>query len=357
MSTDSRSKTAEKRVSAREGDTGHNNPSRSPKRTKAYSAPKAPPANSIDTEAGTESLRRASRGFGKLLFFSVGLAAAATLVLYLLVLDFLLRMNDLPLFLQVPGWGLLALVAGFVAWALFQTLRFWFSLRAFSQVRVPKPHPRPDDSELADSAEWEQARKVLSKYLKYMTANGAVQERWLQLWPEEPEIQMAEVLSRAERLLEPRSMDTPSWVRELDIQVLGPLDKIADARIRSYAKRVGVKTAISPFPLVDALAVLYNAFLLVQDLAALYGRRLNRYETLFLLGLITFQVYVAGESQELTEAGMSEVHGLVSGGVTNLTSRISAFVSPKLAEGVLNAFVLYRLGRYAKRRFKPLSNA
>ncbi|MCC5835502.1 MAG: YcjF family protein [Opitutales bacterium] len=357
MSTDSKTKTEASRVAAREDDTGHNNPSRPPKKVQSYEAPKSPPKDSGAADSGTEPLRSASRGFGKLLFFSVGLAAAAALVLYLLLLDFLFRMHELPLFLQVPGWALLALVSGFVLWALFQTLRFWFSLRSFSQVRVPKPHPRPDGSSADDAAEWEQSRKVLSKYLKYMTSNRALQERWLELWPEEAEIRMAEVLSRAERLQEPRSLDTPSWIRELDQQVLGPLDRIADARIRSYAKRVGVKTAISPFPLVDALAVLYNAFLLIQDLAALYGRRLNRYETLFLLGLITFQVYVAGETQELTEAGMSEVHGIVSGGVTNLTSRISAFVSPKLAEGVLNAFVLYRLGRYAKRRFKPLSNA
>lgn len=342
--------------STREDDTGFNNPSRAPAKVQSYTEPVEPNQRGQDGGSGIDPLRRASKGFGKLLFLSIGLSAAAVLILYFLLLDFLLRMQELPMFLQIPAWVLLAVVSAFVLWALMHTLRFWFSLRAFSQVRVPKPHPRPQKTG-ESLKEWEHSRKVLSKYLKYMTGNRKLQERWVDLWPEDSATSMAEVLSCAERLLEPRSVDTASWVIEFERDVLTSLDQVATARIRYYAKRVGVKTAVSPFPLVDALAVLYNSFLLIQDLAAVYGRRLNRYETSFLLGLITFQVYVAGETQELTEAGMSEVHNWVSGGVTNLTSRISSFVSPKLAEGVLNAFVLYRLGRFAKKRFRPLADA
>lgn len=341
--------------SGRDDDTGHNNPSRSPTSAKPFreSAEQGRKGGSGPADREVVDPGPLRRRIRRSLWMLLGFAFLVTAVFYLLVLDFILRMQGLPLVLQVPAWVLVGGASLFVVWAGLKLIKFWFSLRTFKQVDLVSPYQRAHDKK-PDPQKMDASKQVLSRYLEFVTTRPAIQEHWQKIWPESAERSCAEVVYRANKLLETRSVDTPSWLRELESEVLQPLDDIARRRIKHYAKRVGIKTAISPFPLVDSLAVLYNAFLLLRELAALYGRRLNRYETGILVLLVIFQVYVAGETQEVTEAGMDEVQNFIAEGTAGFTNRVTALISPKVAEGVLNGYVLYRLGRYAQRNFRPL---
>lgn len=339
----------------RDEDTGHNNPSRPPSSARAYKpSPDESPDGFHSMDPGLtirlDSLRRALRRW---IWILLGAFSFACLIFYLLILDFLVRLQHLPTALQAPAWLLAGGAAAFVFWAVFRLLRFWLTLQSFRRVSVISPFQLAEDPG-EDLARWDNARETLSKYLKALTERRETQEHWDRIWPPKSELRPSEVLHAANRLLESRPMDSLAWARELETRVLNPIDAAARSRIRHYAQRAGIKTAISPFPLVDSLAVLYNASLLIQDLASLYGRRLGRAETGILLALVLFQVYVAGEAQELTESGLSEVQTMIGDGMTGLTNRITSFLSPKVAEGVLNGYILYRLGHYAQNQFRPL---
>jgi uncharacterized membrane protein YcjF (UPF0283 family) len=60
------------------------------------------------------------------------------------------------------------------------------------------------------------------------------------------------------------------WVEEFRRDWPAALDATAHTRINRYAKFVSLKTAISPYPTLDFLMVLYNNFRMLQDLCLLY---------------------------------------------------------------------------------------
>lgn len=145
----------------------------------------------------------------------------------------------------------------------------------------------------------------------------------------------------------------------------------ASAIIRRSCKLIGLKTAASPWKLVDVICVFWNSTQMVVQLARLYNRRVNRGAAFRLVFRWFLNIYVSGELGQLGESvsgaigdnlkepvreSLSDIgwlDGDWSETVASAMPTISKFVG-KVAEGGLNAFLAYRMGCKAVVGFKPV---
>ena len=177
------------------------------------------------------------------------------------------------------------------------------------------------------------------------------------------------------------SADSTAWLNEYLDNVQAVLDGLASRRQRHYAAIVGMKTAISPWPFVDLLAVLYNNALLVRDLCALANRRADGLRSLSILAHVGFNAFIASEAQSLAAKGAvkafdgyekladamnvdeSQVaEGMAEGlaeGAKGLAAdgikAVSKLAVAKLGEGLTNAWLTQRFGARVWNLLTPLA--
>ena len=125
---------------------------------------------------------------------------------------------------------------------------------------------------------------------------------------------------------------------------------------------VAVKTAASPWKVVDALAVFYVSTLMVFEIAKVYNRRTTRAGALRLVGRWAFNIYVAREMGSVAESGMDAVTGAaghlmkpngISGAIASSLPLVGKIAS-KAVEGGANAFFARSLGKRAIREFQAV---
>lgn len=339
----------------RPDDSGYNNPSRDPAASRrlsreseaAFDEQEADFPDHEDPAFGREygssaafrALKKTRRLFRTTLLLVMLFLAVAGLYLYAAALDFADQVTRYPVYLQWPVWMLLGLVLIIVLYALVRIGVLWRSLAHQPKVSLAQ----------VSETDREAAKEQLLVYLNRLVAQKG--KNWQSVWPDSPK-QVETLLKPCRRLVKQRHIATEAWLEEFEANVRKPLDAAAATRIRNYWRLVGIKTAISPFPLVDSLAVLYNNFLLVGDLAALYGRRISRHEILILLGVIIFQVFIATRSQEVFDSLAEDMSQTINSG---LARGLTQFFAPKVAEGTVHAMVTWRIGRRAQRMFHPLT--
>jgi len=149
-----------------------------------------------------------------------------------------------------------------------------------------------------------------------------------------------------------RAINPEKWIEEYQTDYLKHLDEIIDIRCNYYAKLVAIKTATSPFSLLDTMATTYNSFRLLQEVSTIYQFSFSRIQLISILSSLIINLYISGESQEYLESlseGVNET--LISGFLGKLTSVLSV----KAAEGTINALLILRLGQNTKKLLRPIS--
>ena len=125
--------------------------------------------------------------------------------------------------------------------------------------------------------------------------------------------------------------------------VLGSVDRQATAIIIDNARRTALFTAISPFTALDMMLTAWRAAATVQRLSVLYGGRPGTTGTIILLRRVFAQVAIAG-ALEATNEMTAE---LLGGGV-------SARISTRLGQGVVNGLFMIRLGLATLDQCRPV---
>ncbi len=138
-------------------------------------------------------------------------------------------------------------------------------------------------------------------------------------------------------------IDGADIVRLAERELMEPLDREARRLVSAAAKRVSLVTAVSPRALVDMLFVFATALGLVRRLALLYGGRPG---TLGLIRLTRQTIAHLAFTGGLA-AGDSLVQQMLGHGIT-------AKLSARLGEGVLNGLLTARLGLAAIEVTRPV---
>jgi putative membrane protein len=153
-------------------------------------------------------------------------------------------------------------------------------------------------------------------------------------------------LARARAALEEHGrdiIDGADMVRLAERELMTPLDQEARRLVSSAAQRVSIVTAVSPGAVIDMLFVFAAALRLVRQLALLYGGRPGT------LGMIRLMRHVVAHLA-LT-GGMAASDSLIQ---QVLGHGITAKLSAKLGEGLLNGLLTARLGLAAINVTRPL---
>jgi uncharacterized membrane protein YcjF (UPF0283 family) len=192
------------------------------------------------------------------------------------------------------------------------------------------------------------------------------------------------IFDSAERLaIKDRAITNREWIDEFLDNIQEPLVAAAEERVTHYAKWVALKTAISPWPLVDVAAVLYNSSLMVTDLAIIFNRRFTRPDTVRIMLHLFFAIYISGQAQQAVESVAGAMTGapdhasdaavgaaeadlasdgsfledLHSGAANILGGTMNALkgVGSKVVEGLVNALIVRRLGHRVIEMLKPVA--
>ena len=229
------------------------------------------------------------------------------------------------------------LFAGVLIYRLFKTV-----IR-FEQI------PEPDDAE----GEAQAKERLLTRYVGKLPPV----ERYALLFPEEAGSRAA-VAEALAKLQSGMPEETPAAWLALFKTFQGIQDRLAKQKIRVYAKWVALKTAVSPWKIVDMIAVFYNSTRMVYDLAMIYNKGVSRSRAARLVFNWFVNLYIAGQIGDITEsAAESGMDFMTELGLANFASKIAGKFIGKVAEGGLNAFMIYRLGHMAMREFRAMDVA
>jgi uncharacterized membrane protein YcjF (UPF0283 family) len=312
-----------------------------------------------------------------LLFLGGTLAVLIGVFLVVEMLQLFAVLNAMPRTFQIVAYVFLCVIFIITAGTVWQWSAMWRRLRVNQQIQLTKVSAA---SQRLSSEMMGAARKQLQTYLKtYDLSLGSPlyqQFRTLGFGPESLK-RLDECRQRL--LLESRPISSKEWIDEFRRDWLAALDATARARISRYGKFVALKTAISPYAILDFLVVIYNNFRMLQDLCLLYQVRTGLAGTVYLLGLCIFQAFMAGAVNEaldtIGEDGVEEgadaaaeslgdgppelVEEASSEGLSRILSGVGenflGSAAKKAGEGMANWFFLRRIGRQAMRLLQPLT--
>ena len=128
-------------------------------------------------------------------------------------------------------------------------------------------------------------------------------------------------------------------------------------------KLIALKTAASPWRMLDMFCVFYNSTRMVCELAIVYNRRMSRASAFRLVCRWCAAIYVSGELGSIMEttakkggeyaAGMMSDGDIMSGVAQSMP--MLAKIAGKAIEGGVNAYFAYRMGRRAIESFRMLA--
>ncbi len=168
---------------------------------------------------------------------------------------------------------------------------------------------------------------------------------------------------RAELLDPDKFATTEHWFARFRDGFQAVIDNAADARVKYWANRVWIVTAVAPNAVIDSGATLFYTFAMLTDLCQLYQLRAGRTGTAVLMGRTFFNAYLAGQGTEWEKIAEDQYDQLfheamnsVGVGVSaNVVGKIVGKVGAKVTTGYLNRVLLIRLGRYATRLLRPVA--
>ncbi len=138
-------------------------------------------------------------------------------------------------------------------------------------------------------------------------------------------------------------MDGADLLKLAERDLIGPLDARAVDVVSGAARRVSVVTAVSPRALIDVGFVLWENARLISRVAALYGGRPGRL-SFFRLARRTLAHLAVTSGMALGDSIVQQALG------QGLTAKLSA----RLGEGVLNGFLTARVGLAAIEVCRPM---
>ena len=150
-------------------------------------------------------------------------------------------------------------------------------------------------------------------------------------------------------------------------------EKCALDIVKKYCTLIALKTAACPWKIIDMVIVFVNLTLMITRIAKVYNRRVTRGGAFRLLCHWFVNIYVSGELGAITENAADKMsNGLAQwlaggnaenvaqeglGGLLGASMPILSKVAGKAAEGSINAYMAYRMGRRAIDEFRFLKLA
>jgi uncharacterized membrane protein YcjF (UPF0283 family) len=267
--------------------------------------------------------------------------------------------------LRWTGYSGLALFGACVLYAFVRFLILYVRLRENRQLRVKGIKELANRTKLRwlAAAKSADARAQIETYLKEYPIETVQERRGLEkLGLRDEDVARLRTV-RAELLDADKFASTEQWFARFRDGFQTIIDEVADRRVKYWASRIWVVTAVAPNAMIDSGATLFYTFSMLNDLCQLYNLRAGRTGTAVLMGRTFFNAYLAGQGTEWEKLAedqydqlFNEAMNAVGVGVSaNVVGKIVGKVGAKVTTGYLNRVLLIRLGRYAARLLRPVT--
>ncbi|HJZ55469.1 MAG TPA: DUF697 domain-containing protein, partial [Gemmataceae bacterium] len=270
-----------------------------------------------------------------------------------------------PVVFRYIGYAGLIALGGCVLYAFLRLAWLYATLRRNRQLRIEGLEELAKRTRLrwlsfAKSAE---ARELLERYLREFPIDTEKDRKAMVKLGVTDEVQVRLRAVRTELLDPDKFASSEQWFARFRDGFQGELDAVAAARVKYWAARIWVITAVAPNALVDSGATMFYTFSMLADLCQVYNLRAGRAGTAVLLGRVFFNAYLAGQGVEWEKVVedqydqlFHEAMNVVGVGVgANVAGKLLGKVGAKATTGYLNRVLLIRLGRYAIRLLRPVA--
>lgn len=283
-----------------------------------------------------------------------GFGALLLLYVFSSFVQLVSALQALPRWLSVLGWLALLILGAtllsailVVMWGI-RKLPYNRELQSLRDVRRRRHAIQKNTDHLSCS----QVRDHLTSYLEKYSTTAACKAGLL------PEETAREIQQAKNRLTMPgRIPHSYKWLEIYQHDFQGKLDAQAAQRVRQCARFVGIKTALSPNPLVDALLVLYWSFRMIHDVCLIYNLRVGRWAAVALLWRVFCSAYVTAKLDELgdqVEESIDAIADHLGNTIPDLLRQALAKVPVRAGTGYANYLLVRRLGMRAIAEVQPL---
>jgi putative membrane protein len=290
----------------------------------------------------------------------VGMAAVLGLFVFNQFMQALSLLGSLQGFWMYGGYVGLGLLAGGVVYAMLRLVWLYVRLRRNKQLRLKGLEELEKRTKLRwlVNAKVKEAKTQLVTYLReFPLAEGRQRKRLSALGINEG--LMIELVQVREKLLDANRWPSDDvWFTAFRDSFQARLDEAAALRVNYWARRTAVGTAVSPNTLTDTMMTLYFSFTMLADLCQVYNLRAGRLGTAVLLARVFFNAYLAGQINEMENMTAEQIQNLVAPHIPTselLLAKVLGKVGAKASAGVINFFLLNRLGKYASRMLRPVT--
>ena len=279
-----------------------------------------------------------SGGFllGDFKYLLIVIACILGLLILFDVVRFAKDVSDMPPFIKYFCYAALFVFFGTIA---FVCQKIW---NGFGEVKLGEP---PLSLSSYNSPE----KLVSAKNRCLSVLNGISREKLSKYVVEkDPEKKTSTIngLMAQKEELEQGGSTTREWLESYK-NFQGELKKIAGKRKNVYCIRVASLTALCPFSIIDRMIVVYYSLQLISDIFEIFGRKSpSNFITVQIFSKAIFNIYFSGIASDYTEYTGELVDILKDSIGTQFSAKILSKISGKAAEGVINAFLLHRLGKY-----------
>ncbi len=252
------------------------------------------------------------------------------------VVRFVKDVSDMPPFIKYFCYAALLVFFGTIA---FVCRKIWNGFEEIKQSEPPLSLSSYNSPEKLVAAK-SRCLSVLNgvsreKLSKYIAGKDSEKETSI----------INDIMAQKEKLERGESTTQECLKSYKDFQ--GELAKIASERKKKYCIRVAALTALCPFSIVDRMIVVRYSLQLISDIFEIFGcKRPSNFITVQVLSKAIFNIYFSGIASGYT--GYTEELAKILGDAigTQVSATVLSKISGKAAEGVINAFLLNRLGEY-----------
>ncbi len=291
---------------------------------------------------------------------AIGMAAVLGLFLFNQVSQALALLGSLQGFWLYGGYVGLGILGAGVVYAMLRLVWLYFTLRRNRQLRIKGLEELEKRTKLRwlVNAKLKEAKKQLVVYLnEFPLADGRERKRLIALGlSDDTLMQLARV---RERLLDANRWPSDDvWFAEFRDAFQSHLDEAASGRVNYWARRTAVGTAVSPNILTDTMMTLYFSFTMLADLCQIYNLRAGRLGTAVMLTRVFFNAYLAGQIQDMEHMTAEQIQNFVAPHIPAseiLLAKVLGKMGAKASGGVINFFLLNRLGKHASRMLRPVT--
>lgn len=260
------------------------------------------------------------------------------------------------------AWLLLGIFLAIVVFSVVRLVGFWWKYRRHRPIaRLETRKQLRSFAERNDDKHKDDVKRLLIAYMRDYKLDEPGELRFLRRKGiDDAELKM---MSRAWYDLSDGNnrKESDSWIKAVQAQFVRPLDDAAASVVRKYAAWAALKTAASPYALLDIAIVIYLGAGMLGTLSRLYKVSADPFATLYLFGLVLTQAFFAGRVEEHSadmeqwlDGSLKDILEQAGQVVPDLAANLLGKLTVKASQGLANGLLLHRIGREACRLLRPL---